>query len=83
MPFHRVTYSHPEQICLSASLCDRTNFNLIPDGPLRGCAMMGGRLQLPKICNIYPTMIKLGTVVPYLKKIQKIHKSLDTPLEFF
>ena len=26
---------------------------------------------LPKICRSYPTMMKLGTVIPYLKKIQK------------
>ena len=25
------------------------------------------RPVLPKICNTYPTMIKLGTVIPYLK----------------
>ena len=24
---------------------------------------------LPKICHTYPTMMKLGTVIPYLKKI--------------
>ena len=30
----------------------------------------------------HPTMKKLGTVIPYLKKIQNIHKSRDTPLEF-
>ena len=29
---------------------------------------------LPKICLTYPTMMKLGTVIPYLKKIQKIDK---------
>ena len=29
---------------------------------------------LPKICHTYPTMMKLGTVIPYLKKIQKIDK---------
>ena len=28
---------------------------------------------LPKICHTYPTMIKRGTVIPYLKKIQKIN----------
>ena len=28
-------------------------------------------LPLPKICHTYPKMIKLGTVIPYLKKIQK------------
>ena len=26
------------------------------------------------------TMVKLGTVIPYLKKIKKIYKSRDTPL---
>ena len=38
--------------------------------------------QLTKICHTYPTMIKLGTVITYLKKIQKICKSRGTPLEF-
>ena len=42
----------------------------------------GGFNFLPKIGHTYPTMIKLGTVVPYLKKIQKIYKSRDTSLEF-
>ena len=40
------------------------------------------RLPLPKICHTYPTKMKLGTVIPYLKKIKKIYKSRDTPLEF-
>ena len=39
------------------------------------------RSLLLKICHTYPTMMKLGTVIPYLKKIQKTHKSHDTPLE--
>ena len=38
--------------------------------------------SLPKICQTYPTMMKLGTVIPYLKKIRKIYESRDTPLEF-
>ena len=33
----------------------------------------------PKICYTYPPMMKLGTVIPYLRKIQKMYKS---PLEF-
>ena len=37
---------------------------------------------LHKICHTYPTMIKLSTVIPYLKKVQKIYESHDTPLEF-
>ena len=45
--------------------------------------MRGGKkAPLPKICHTYPTMIKLTTLIPYLKKIQKIYKSCDTPLEF-
>ena len=34
---------------------------------------------LPKISHTYPTMMKLGTVIPHLKKIQKIYESRDTP----
>ena len=37
---------------------------------------------LHKICHTYPTMMKLGTVIPYLEKIQKIYESHDTPSEF-
>ena len=29
-----------------------------------------------------PPMMKLGTVIPYLKGISKIYKSRDTTLEF-
>ena len=31
----------------------------------------------------YSTMMKLGTVILFVKKIQKIHESRDTPLEFY
>ena len=37
---------------------------------------------LLKVCHTYPAMMKLGTVIPYLKKIQKIYKPCDTPFEF-
>ena len=40
------------------------------------------RPPLPKISHTYPTMMKLGTVIPYPKKIKKIYESCDTPLEF-
>ena len=40
------------------------------------------RPHFPKVCHTYPTMIKLGTLTPYPKKIQKIYESLDTLLEF-
>ena len=40
------------------------------------------RPSLQKICYTHPTMMKLGTVIPYLKKVQKIYESPDTPLDF-
>ena len=42
----------------------------------------GWEAPLPKICHIYPAMMKVGTVIPYLKKIQKIFQSRDTSPEF-
>ena len=41
------------------------------------------RPLLPKICQTYPTMVKLGTVIPYLKKTHKNYESRDAPLEFY
>ena len=43
---------------------------------------VGQERPLPKICHTYPTVMKLGTVIPYLKKIQKIFESRDTPPDF-
>ena len=37
---------------------------------------------LHKIRHTNPTMMKLGTVIPYLGKFQKMRKSRDTPLGF-
>ena len=37
---------------------------------------------LSKIYHIYLTMIKLGAIIPYLKKTQKIYESRDTPVSF-
>ena len=44
----------------------------------------GGRLflpPLPKICHTYHAIMKLSTILPYLREIQKIYKSRDTFLE--
>ena len=38
------------------------------------------KAPLPKNCHIYPAMRKLGTAIPSPKRIQKIYKSHDTPL---
>ena len=43
----------------------------------------GQKGPLSKICDTYPTIMKLGTVIPYLEKIQKIYESRDTPSEFY
>ena len=42
----------------------------------------GKKAPLSKICHTYPTLMKLDTVIPYLKKTQKVHKLRETPLEF-
>ena len=58
--------------------------NHIQNGLFGGYSWMGGkRSPFPKICHTYPTMLKLGTVIPYLKKIQKMYKSRGTLLEFY
>lgn len=36
--------------------------------------------KISNICHTYPTLMKIGAVVTYLQKIQKIQKSRDTPL---
>ena len=46
--------------------------NPIQDGHFRGCSRIGGGAKRPKICHTYPAVMKLGTVISYLKKIQKI-----------
>ena len=40
------------------------------------------KAPLPKICYINSTVMKFGTIIHWLNKIQKMYKSHDTPLEF-
>ena len=52
-------------------------------GASHGCGGGGGaKSPLPKICHKHSTILKLGTFILYLKKIQKIYESRDTPLNF-
>ena len=51
-------------------------------GVAHGWGERAKKLPLPKICYTYPTMLKLGTVIPYPKNIRKIYESHDTTLEF-
>ena len=59
-------------------------FNPIQDGPFRGSSRMrrSKKASVSKICHTNVTIIKLGTAIPYLKKIQNIYKSCDTVFEF-
>ena len=41
----------------------------------------GGGAKSPPRPKTYPTMIKLGAVIPYLKKIQKTYESRGAPSE--
>ena len=60
-----------------------TLFRMGVFGAAHGWGWGGGpKGSLPKICHTYPTMMELGTAKPYLRKIQKIHKSHDAPLGF-
>ena len=44
----------------------------IQDGHFQSCWRMGDQTgPLPKICHTNPTIMNIGTVIPYLKKIQK------------
>ena len=76
-------------LCLLMQICSPDNskcfkFNPIQDGPFWDCLGWWStkRPSLPKTCHTYPTIMKLATVIPYLKKIQTIYESSDTPLEF-
>ena len=45
-------------------------------------AAHGLREKVPhlKICFTNPAIMKLGAVIPYIKNIQKIYETRDTPL---
>ena len=52
-------------------------------GAAHGWEGGGGQKGPPSLKSVtHPTIIKLGTVIPYLKKIQKLYESRDTPLKF-
>ena len=41
----------------------------------------GKKATLSKICHTYLTIMQLGTIIPYLKKVQKIYKTREASLE--
>ena len=64
------------------TVCFSSHFNPIQDGLFRGSLRIGRTKDPPprprKICHTYHTMIKLGTVIPYLKKIKNIWITVHT-----
>ena len=65
---------------------EQKNMQITTNSFYSGCFGGSSRMReqkapLPKICHSYSTMMELGTVIPNVKKIQKIYKSRDTPLE--
>ena len=49
-------------------------------GAAHGWGVEGQKDPVPKICHTYPTIMKLGTLIPYLKKIQKYVNHVTHPL---
>ena len=67
----------------SSSLTNIFFVSHIQDGSFWGCSRIGvQKCHLHKNFHTYPKMMKLCTVIPYLTKIQNIHKSCDTPIKF-
>ena len=66
-------------------LSELRGFNLIQDRSFWRCSRMAGSAKNPLLSKIYytnATIMKLGTVMSYLKKIQKANKPRDTLLLF-
>ena len=76
---------HPRKILVSENLLTLTLFKVGFFVAAYGWEGRGGGKKptlFPKICHTYPRMMKLGTVIPYLKMIKKIDESRDTRLVF-
>ena len=58
------------------------SLELILGGSFRGCSRMGEKGQTDRICHTYPSMMKLGTVILYLKNIRKKLPSYLIVLDF-
>ena len=57
-------------------------FRMVPFGAAHGWGGGGKKVTLPKVCDTYPILKKLGKVIGYLEKTQIMYESRDTPLEF-
>lgn len=63
-------------------------FKMCLFGAAQGCGGLGGVWESKRappaanVCYTYHTVIKLGADVSYLKQIQKLYKSPETPFDF-
>ena len=70
---------------LTQKIIDDLRLTLFRMGFLRAANEWGEgkKASLYKICHSYPIMMKIGTVIPYLKKTQIIYVSHETFLQFY
>ena len=69
----------PDKYFFSSSYSGWVFLGLLTD---RGAKMPPPSPPVLKICHTNPTMMKLSTAIPYLTKIQNIHKSRETSNKF-
>ena len=77
-----VSFVLKKSMSLTFLMMQEECLNPIQDGSFWGCsriwgARRGWKNPLPKICRTHFTMMKLGTLMPYLMKIQKIYKYIN------
>ena len=72
-PVHRQILHPPNQLIDSVICQDEFVLNLFRMGVFGAAQGWGDKkAPLPKICHTYPRIMKLGTVITCLKKIQKL-----------
>ena len=80
LQYHDRSPNRPRNLLFTPSGVASININAIQDGLFQGCSQLPR--SLPQVCRTYPTMMKLGTDIPYLMKTEKTYESRDTLLGF-
>ena len=81
-----ISFSSNLSISSKDTIIGLTLFRMGFFGAAHGCGGTGRgeAKRSPSLKSvIYPTMMKLRTVILYLRKIKKIYKSRDAPLKFY
>ena len=75
-----------QMFCTTSIFCESyMTLTLFRMGLFRCRSRMGGQKGPPSLkpaSHTYPTFMRFATVIPYLKKTQKIYKAPDTTFEF-